>query len=190
MRRILGIAVAVCLVTVFSGNAFAAGKSGRNGMALDGTLSIGTEPASGFGDTLGLGFGMSLDLTRDLGVTTGKLMGRADITYYQWDASEFGVDVSYTRVPIFLGGRFYLPMESRTPFDIYLEGGLEFSFDKAEANVPFLGKRSESELHIGITPGAGIELPLSDTLYVGGSIRLHMITDSYLSVAATIGTKF
>ncbi len=199
MKRSLVIIVAMLTVALFSGNAFAAksSKSSSGGSAeVDGMLSLASDPTGAFGTTLGIGAGVGFDLSDRLKPSSGKIYGRADINWFKWDASEFGIDVSYTKIPIFLGGRYYVPSSS-SDVNVFVEAGLEFSFDKAEVAVPvfFFGgpalKASESALHIGITPGAGIEVPISnDGLFIGGDARYHMITDGYFTLSLVLGKKF
>ncbi len=196
MKRGIFVVVALLVATLLSGNAFAAKASPGYKTEIDGMLSIATEPAGGFGETIGLGVGMGFDLSDTLKPSSGKIFGRVDINYFNWDESVFGVDVEYTRIPIFVGGRYYIPTHD-AKIDIFVEAGLEFSFDKAEAAVvepfpPFNTVRaSESDLNIGITPGIGIEVPISnDGLFVGGDARWHMITDDYFTLSFVIGKKF
>jgi hypothetical protein len=196
MKRFTIMVAVVAMVALLYGNAFAAkASSSSNKTEVDGMLSLASDPVSGFGTTLGLGAGIGFDLTDRLKPSTGKLFGRADINYFSWDESMWGVTLNYTKIPIFVGGRYYVPT-SGSNVDIFVEAGLEFSFDKAEVAVPsffFPGvlKSSESSLHIGITPGAGIEIPISnDGLFIGGDARWHMITDDYFTLSLVLGKKF
>lgn len=196
MKRFSVIVVAVLFAVLVSGTAFSAKASSGSKTEVDGMLSVATEPAGGFGETIGLGVGVGFDLSDTLKPSRGKIYGRADINYFNWDESVFGIDVSYTRVPVFVGGRYYVPM-SGAKIDVFVEAGLEFSFDKAEVAVvapfpPFnTVKASDSELHIGLTPGAGIEVPISnDGLFIGGDARWHMITDDYFTLSFVFGKKF
>ncbi len=196
MKRGILVIVAVLMATLLCGNAFAAKAGAGYKTAVDGMLSVASEPESGFGDTVGVGVGVSFDLSSTLKPSSGKIFGRADINYFSWDASEFGIDVTFTRVPIFLGGRYYIPT-SGSNIDVFVEAGLEFSFDKAEAVVPafppFFGavKSSESDFNIGITPGVGIEVPISnDGWYIGGDARWHIIENDYFTLSFVFGKRF
>jgi hypothetical protein len=91
---------------------------------------------------------------------------------------------------MFFGGpRFFFGPGGTRSIKPFLEGGLELSFDDAEVATPF-GKASDSELNLGLAGGGGIEIPLSDRLKFIVSGRLHVITDDFLSLAATIGASF
>ena len=185
---IIMAATLVMLVT----SAFAAAYA-KDGILIDGTVSIATEPSKGFGNGLGLGVGFGMDMTNKTSIRSGRLMARGDIYYYKWDASVFGVDVTLTRAPVFLGARYYVPVKAGSSMAVYAEGGLELSFDKSEAAAcvgALCVKEGASETNIGISPGAGVEFPLGHNLSLGANIRLHMISDSYLSIGASIGHRF
>lgn len=200
------VVLVLALVLLMAGSAFAqqrgksasksASKSAGGDMVVDGMLSLATEPVDGFGMAIGFGVGFSKDITREAKMRQGKLMARGDLNYYSWSQDTFGVEVTLSRMPIFLGGRYYIPMQGQSNMDVYAEGGLEISFDKAEACLPsfFPGQPpicgSASDTNIGITPGAGIEFPINNNMTVGANARLHLITDSYLTIGATLGYKF
>lgn len=165
----------------------------NDGLIIDGTVSIATEPSKGFGNGLGFGVGFGMDVTNKTSIRSGRLIARGDIHYYKWDTSVFGVDVTLTRMPVFLGARYYVPVKAGSLMALYAEGGLELSFDKSEAAAcagALCVKESASETNIGIAPGAGVEFPLGQNLSLGANIRLHMISDSYLSIGASIGHRF
>ncbi len=196
MGRGIRIFAVMLVATLLCGSAFAAQASGAK-TEVDGMLSVGSDPVSGFGTAVGIGAGIGFDLSDSLRVSSGKLFGRADINYFNWSDTEFGTSLNYTRVPIFLGGRYYVPM-SGSPVDIFLEAGLEISFDSVETAVPifappFFGavKQSENNLNVGISPGIGIEVPISNNgLFVGADARWHLITDSYFTFSFVLGKKF
>jgi hypothetical protein len=199
MKRSLVIIVAMLMVALLGANAFAAKAASSGGGAkteVDGMLSIATDPGAAsygsFGTTLGLGVGVGFDLSDSLKPSSGKIFGRADINYFSWDESVWGISASYTRVPIFVGGRYYIPA-SGSNVAVFVEAGLEFSFDKQEIPLPFFFgiTSSTSDLNIGITPGAGIEVPISkDGLFIGGDARWHIITNDYFTLSLVLGKKF
>ncbi len=165
--------------------AFAAG--GQN--TIDGSLILATAPASGFDSTIGLGVGVTFDMADRMRSRDVRLAVRGDISYFSFDGDFFGVDLSYRRIMFFGGPRFYFGSGGTRSIKPFLEGGLELSFDEVEVGTPF-GKVSDSELHLGLAGGGGIEIPLTDRLKFSVSGRLHVITDDFLSVAATIGASF
>jgi hypothetical protein len=191
MKRFTIMVAVVAMVALLYGNAFAAkASSSSNKTEVDGMLSLASDPVSGFGTTLGLGAGIGFDLSDSLHPSTGRLFGRADINYYDWSGDFWWTGLSYTRIPIFVGGRYYVPA-SGSNVDVFVEAGLELSFDHYDT-AWFPGwKYSKSELNIGITPGAGIEIPISsDGLFIGGDARWHLITDDYFTLSLVLGKKF
>jgi opacity protein-like surface antigen len=196
MKKFLIVAVAALL---FMG--LGAGSASAQGMQIDGTLSIATDPTDGFFGfsdwALGFGVGMSMDLPQQ-GRGAGKLQIRGDLNWYNWDVSGYGFgDFEYERIPVFVGVRYFIPMQSKGDVDLYVEGGAELSFDKVEVGIPALGplgfvivKDEVSDTNFGITPGIGIEIPMANNLVFGANARFHLITDSYLSLGATFGVKF
>ncbi len=195
MKRVSVVIIAVLMLALLGGNAFAAKASSGAKTEVDGMLSIATDPAGGFGTTIGLGAGVGFDLSDRLHPSSGRIFGRVDINYFSWDQSFWGVDLNYTKIPVFVGGRYYIPSQGSN-VDVFVEAGLEFSYDTVDVAVPnfFFGgvmKASESELHIGVTPGVGIEVPVSkDGLFIGGDARWHMITDDYFTLSFVFGKKF
>lgn len=192
MKRFLIVAVAVVLVMGFAGAAFAAkAAQAKGGGMIDGTLSFATEPAGGYGTTIGIGVGVSLDITdrSSFGSKDAKVHIRGDLTYYEWDGSVFGFGISYTRLAAFGGIRYFLPMNGGQSVYPYLEGGLELSYDDAEM-AGFFGTASATEISLGLAGGAGLEIPLSGDLVLGVNGRLHLITDSFLTLGASLGVKF
>ena len=188
MKRLTVLVLAVVL-NVGMGIDTAAAQS--QGVIFDGALIFATEPASAFDPTIGVGFGLSVDMTdrMDLGDKNAKFHLRGDISYFKWKESGPGFKAEYTRIPIFGGVRYFLPVQHDS-IDVFVEGGLELSLDEAEVTLSPLPKVSESELHLGITPGVGIEFPAGDTLVVGGNLRWHIITDDYFTLGAYLGVKF
>jgi opacity protein-like surface antigen len=189
MKRSIVIAIATVLLAASAGSAIAA--QGKGGVMIDGTLSLASEPTSGFGTTVGLGVGASMDITDKIKLSdkNAKIQLRGDLSYYDWDNTEFGFDVSYRRIIAFGGGRYFFPMGGRGTVAPYLEAGLELSYDRVEV-ATFFGKASATEIALGLAGGAGLEIPLADNLVLGFNGRLHLITDSFLTLGASLGVKF
>ena len=187
MRKILFPLLALVLI---SGTAFAAGgQAGQSGPSLDLSGNFATEPAGDFGTTFGLEVGANVPLNRlGMNVATSKtveLQGRASLSYYNWDESIFGVDLEYRRIPFFVGARVLAPVAPQ--LKVYGQLGLELSFDRAEAFLPGLGRVSDSDINIGITPGVGIIFPVSNQVYLGANLNWHIISDSYFTLGVTVG---
>jgi len=185
MRLLLtGLVVAVLLFSAVP--AFAA----QGQTSIDGSLLLATARASGFDAGLGVGIGATVGLPNVKLGGNASMAIRGDMSYFNWDGSFFGVDYSYSSLMFFGGPRIYFGKGGgKGSVMPYVEGGVELSFDSAEVATPF-GKASDSEMHFGLAGGGGIEIPLSDRVKFGVSARLHLITDDFMSVAATIGTTF
>jgi opacity protein-like surface antigen len=194
MKRIEIITLAAFITLSMTAPAFAkAGTSSSQDTEVDGSFVLATAPAAGF-DT---GFGVTFGAGTILNQIDRNLQGRVDISYLTWSASQFGVDVSYTRIPFLFSGRYFIPTRDNR-LKVYIQGGLELSFDKVEAAItlpspPFAFgtvKESSSETRIGLVPGAGIEYKLSPTLGLVADGRWHIITDGYLTVQAGLAAHF
>ncbi len=184
MRLVLaGLIVAVMVVS--AGPASAA--QGNN--TVDGSLILGTAPASGLDMGIGVGAGLTFDISDRMRSSNAKLAIRADLSYLNFDGDYFGVGISYSRLMLFGGPRFYLGGSKGGPKP-FVEGGLEFSHDSYDIYVLGLGKRSVSDTNFGLAGGGGVEIPLQGNLKLSFSGRLHLITDDFLSIAATLGTSF
>jgi hypothetical protein len=194
MKRIAIITLAAFITLSLTAPAFAkAGTTTSQNMEVDGSVVLATAPAAGFG----LGLGVTVGAGAMLPQINKNLQGRFDISYFTWSASEFGADVSYTRIPLLFSGRFIVPTQD-SRLKVYVQGGLELSFDKAEFAIPLPSppfafgtvKGSSSETRIGLVPGAGIEYKLSPTLGLVADTRWHIITDSYFTVQAGLASHF
>lgn len=183
MKRIIVIALTALMTLGLTVPAFA--KEGRSDVEVDGSVVLATAPASGF-DT---GFGVTVGVGAMLPQIDKNLQGRFDLSYFTWSDSQFGIDVSYTRIPFLFSGRYYVPARDNR-LRVYVQGGLELSYDKVEVATPFFGKASATETRIGLVPGAGIEYKLSPTLGFVADARWHIITDSYLTVQFGLASHF
>ena len=188
MKRFVLIALTALIVSSITATAFAksARSSSSQDVEVDGSLAVASAPASGFDTGVGVifGFGMMLpQISKDL-------QGRVEFSYYEWSATRFGLDVTYKRLPVDLGGRFILPTQSGN-LKVFIQGMLEISFDTVEvSNFPFPGTTSKSESHLGLVPGAGIELKINPNLGFVADARWHLITDNYLSLQAGLAYHF
>ncbi len=184
MKKVALIVLGLVLV---SGTAFAAGPGG-SGVSLDLSGNYASEPTGDFGGTLGPEFGVNINLNcvgLDVGATrTVEFQGRASLSWYSWDESIAGEDFDYRRIPIFVGARVLSPVAPQ--FKVYGQLGLELSFDRLEFPVPG-GRASDSDTHLGLTPGVGILFPVSNQLYVGGNLSWHIIDHDYFTLGVTVG---
>lgn len=189
----------LCLASVliaFSAAAYAA--SGDIGLGLS------TEPTGGFGSGFNLSAGVNVS-PADLQIKglPKELDFRADVSYsrwkYSWAMLGFtGFDLKYSRIPIFLGGRFYVPLNVPN-LKFYAEAGMEISIDTVDYPLYFWNagnlkwsyqSTSRSSVEIGLTPGAGFQYDINKQIYVGANARFHFISDSYFTLGINVGTKF
>lgn len=187
----LFIVMFVLMFTLVAGAAFAA--SAAPAIEGDASLVIGTAPESGWGTGIGFNVGGGMMLPQ----VDKNLQVRVDISYIKWSMSDFGFDVSFTRIPITASGRYYIPLQNN--LKAYVQGGLELSIDKSEAVIPgftFFGVTtasqtvSSSETNFGITPGAGISFDLNKNLSIVADARYHIITGGYLTLQAGAAYHF
>jgi opacity protein-like surface antigen len=195
MKRLTSVVLAVFLVLCITTAASAESSKKSSSsvkvgdLEVDASLVLASAPASDFNTTLGLTIGVGKMLPQ----IDKNLQGRVEISYFSWSASEFGVDVSYTRVPIGAGARYFIPTQD-PKLKAFVQGMLELSFDKVEAavSIPPFGavKSSASETRLGLVPGAGIEYMVQPNLGITADFRVHIITDSYYTLGAGMAYHF
>lgn len=162
--------------------------SAASGSSLEGFLGIGTEPRNDFGTGFGVGLGLNVDFNDVFNVSnpssTKDLKIRTDISYFHWEEDSFWADIDYTRVPVFLGLRYFVPRgKIKAPaLGIFGEAGFELSFD--DVDTP---RGSDSDVDFGIPIGGGIQFRVSDTTYLGLSLRIHLISNTYTTLLGTVG---
>jgi hypothetical protein len=158
-------------------------------------LSSGSEPVRDFGSTTGFGAGLNIPFSRlwevDLGGHEGNMFFRADISYYRW-SERFSVrrtrpKVALRRVPLFIAARYLHGLTDRLGF--FGEAGLEISFDETTIEWPGAAS-SDSEVNGGIAFGGGLEYSWAGDYFAGASLRLHALSDNFVSLAAFLGKRF
>ncbi len=191
MKRI-ALLMLVVLVLGMTATAFAKTKESsspyQQGVEVDASLVVASAPASGFDTGVGVTFGAGTMLPQ----IDRNLQGRVELSYFSWSATEFGVDVTYTRIPIDIAGRYYIPTQADN-LKLYLQAGLEISFDKVEAAVPSpFGSitSSESTSNLGIVPGVGIDYKINQNLSLVADLRAHLISDSYMTIQGGVAYHF
>ena len=185
MKRIVIIFAAVLLALSTGTQAFA--KSEQMGNAeVDASLVWASAPASGFDSTIGLAIGAGIMLPQ----IDKNLQGRVDITFLSFDGSFFGTDVTYSRVPVTVSGRYYIPTDQSVK--IYGQAGAELSFDKVETASPFFPglKASASDVNLGLVGGVGVDVAITPQLSFVADARLHVITDYYLTIQGGVALHF
>jgi len=185
MKKIVFVALVALAFLDLTATAFAkeakSSGSSSQGVEMDASLVVASAPASGFDTGLGVNFGLGVRLPQ----IDKNLQARVDLSYISWSATEFDVNVDYTRVPIFVGARYFIPTQN-DKLKVFVEGGLELSFDSVDVVFPPFGRSSESEVHLGIVPGAGIEVKIAPNLGIVAGARWHLITDDYLTLQGGI----
>jgi len=173
MKKI-AIALLVMMTVATGSQAIAQTRADHGTYEFSGALDFATGPDT-FDDSYGLTFGagyMLNNISRDL-------QARIDISYFPFEQDVANTNVDYTRVPINISGRYYIPLRDR--LNLFAEAGLEVSFDEAEF-VDVLGvKHSESDTNWGVTPGFGAEYFVSQDMSIFALGRFHVITDDYFS---------
>jgi hypothetical protein len=193
MKRIVLTVLIVLVLLGMTATAFAKTKktssssdsSAPEGLEVDASLVLATAPASGFDTGIGVNIGAGMMLPQ----IDKNLQGRVEISYLTWSASELGFNLTYTRIPIDFAGRYYIPTQASN-LKVYVQAGLELSYDKAEAAVPIFGKTSSTETNLGIVPGAGIDVKINKNLSFVADLRAHIIDDSYLTIQGGVAYHF
>lgn len=151
--------------------------------ALDLTLDVATEPATGFGSTVGFTAGGGYEVADNLQV-------RGDISYYNWSQDVvvpgFGFvpniseSFSYTRIPLDVGVRYFFQLPPKD-LKVYAQGELEISFDSVDTSV-FGVKETANDVHAGVVLGGGVDYALSKEFSIGANLKGHIITDGYVTL--------
>ncbi len=189
MKKIALLILVVLVLLGMTATAFAKTvESYQQGVEVDASLVVASAPASGFDTGVGVTFGAGTMLPQ----IDRNLQGRVELSYFSWSATEFGVDVTYTRIPIDIAGRYYIPTQADN-LKLYLQAGLEISFDKVEAAGPSpfgTSTSSESTSNLGIVPGVGIDYKINQNLSLVADLRAHLISDSYLTIQGGVAYHF
>lgn len=173
MKKLTIVVLALLLVAGAGATVFAATRSGGE-KEFSGAFAYGTGPAdfdNGFGLSFGAGYMMN---------NINNLQARLDISYFLFDRDVANTNVDLTRIPVAVGGRYFFSTMDK--LNLFGEAAVEASFDDAEF-VDVLGvKHSESEVNWGVTPGAGAEYFIQDTMSLFALGRFHIVSDDYFSL--------
>ena len=162
---------------------------------LDAALGIGTEPAARLGSTFGLRVGyqdkfLKLFPNASDNEFTQALLFRADVSYFSWKKDFSGAKLTFRRLPVFVGGRYFIPVDLGGAV-LFSDGGIEVSFDKADAGAcgPGFGcgSVSASDINAGVAAGIGVEVPLDESLTLGADLRWHLVSDNYFTLMGFVG---
>jgi opacity protein-like surface antigen len=158
---------------------------------VDFGIGIATESYSGSGTGLALSMGVGYELLKISAISGGTLQVRGDIGYNRWSESEFGSDLTITRIPLSGAARLYIPVANK--LRVFGEAGLEISFDSAEVAIPTVfggGKVTADDTNVGLLLGGGIEYTVAPNVFVNGALRIHAIDNGYLNALVGVGFKF
>lgn len=160
---------------------------------LDAALGIGTEPAARLGSTFGLRVGyqdefLKLFPNASDNEFTQALLFRADVSYFSWKKDFSGAKLKYRRLPVFVGGRYFIPVDLGGAA-LFSDGGVEVSFDSADVCVSGIGcgSASASDINAGVAAGIGVEVPLDESLTLGADLRWHLVSDNYFTLMGFVG---
>lgn len=177
------VAIMLLALAIVPGTALAQSAApAGSGISIDLSGNYASEPDGGFGGTFGLELGGNVDLTKSFDAPKSlEIQGRASLSYYNWDDTVLGQELEYRRIPLFVGGRVLTPIAPQ--LKLYGQLGVELSFDKKE----HFASGSDNDTHLGLAPGVGVIVPLSNQFYVGGDLGWHITKDNYVTLGVTVG---
>ncbi len=146
---------------------------------LDASLGLATGPGdydSGWGFSIGAGYTLA-SIDKDL-------QARIDISFWDFRHDFPWGSGTYTRVPITIGARYYLPLDPK--LRAFGQVGLESSID----NFDTASHESKSELNIGLAPGVGVEFFINPQTSIFAVGIAHLISDDYFSMNFGVATHF
>jgi hypothetical protein len=186
MKKLLLPVSILAIVMLVATGANAQGKIAVN-IGADVLMPIGS-----FSDAVSIGFG---------GTAQGEylLAPNASLTlksgYVTWSAKDVpsGFKVSYSGIPILVGGKYYFMPEGKTRFYGTLEVGLMILSASAEGTYGGQTyKTSASETDFSVAPGVGVEIAAGAKGAIDISARYWGIfkDGSASNIGARVGYKF
>ncbi len=177
--RILAALYFVCGIFLASSPAATASDGGRfTNFSVDAGAASTTSPADGWENATGLSLGLVYRLSNNAGI-------RVAVERYKFTATSS--TTSYTRIPVFLGGRFYFWNMG----DIWSHAdlGMEMSMDEMQP-VSGVGSTTETQSNMGGAALYGILYEISDHLFMGANGKIHLNKNSYWSYGIYLGMVF
>lgn len=163
-----------------------ASAQGRMGFDISGNYA--TEPKSGFGGEFGFEVGFNADFaTLGVPITLGENIqsqARVSVGFYDFDRTVPIGTLDYERIPVFLGGRFIMPVSP--PLNLYGDLGLELSFDK-EGRIVGPVIDTKRSLRVGVRPQVGVIYRITESVFLGANLGYHLIKDDYFTLGAMVG---
>ena len=146
---------------------------------IDGSLAFASGPG-GYDGGVGLNFGAGYALR----TIDPNLQARFDISLYTFNTNFTWGTGLYTRTPIIVSARYYMPVGGR--LRAYGQAGFETSIDGFDT----ADHQRKNEVNFGIAPGAGVEFFFTQTTSVFGLAIVHLISDSYVSMQIGVAGYF
>ena len=188
MNKLIWFVAAIICINV----AFAEGTLASPLVTIDGAVSLSSDSYwdDEFGNTIGYGVGANLDWSKTK--RDARVVMRTDLSYEKWKNSTTYTTWSFTKIPLFLGVRFY------TPWYVFIEGGLEVVYEewKSSYTGPLFGilstgsNNSSRSYTAGFAPGIGVEFPLSGNMTCGIHARYHVGPDFHGTLGGFVGYHF
>jgi hypothetical protein len=175
----------VVFITLFAGTICYAMSGGSEGAASSGAFEFDGSfaPATGPGD-YGSGFGINFGAGYMLKSIDKNLQARFDVAFYHFDNDFPWGSGTYTRVPIIVGARYYVPIVDK--LRVFGQAGLETSVDDFDNAA----HQKKHEVNLGIAPGGGIEFFVHPKVGVFALGVAHLIADSYFSMQFGVAAHF
>ena len=180
MKQSATIAFVICILlsAATAGYANPTGSMETGDFSIDGSFGVASGPGSfdqGFGVNFGAGY-MLKGIDRNL-------QARVDLSFFEFEY-DYGwgggtYDLTYTRVPLTVGARYYFPILER--LRAFAQAGLETSFDSFDY-YDNGAKQSKNEVNFGVSAGGGAEFFFNRNASAFALGRVHMIADSYFSM--------
>ncbi len=168
------LATAFVFATVVPAASAAPASSVTAANEIDATFGFGSGPGD-FDAAAGFSFGAGTMLPS----IDKNLQARIDVSYFDFSRDFFSTTPHYTRIPITISGRYYVPLDDRVR--IFGQVGIETSVDSKDEFTAF-GLQSRDHVRVGITPGAGIEFFFTPDFSVFALGNAHLVSDSYFSM--------
>jgi len=169
--------LSLALLILISASAFARMKGDHS---LGGALEVGIPIDDDFNNSVGTGFGLTLNYNR---VLTPDIVLIATTGYIYWAGEEYmGSSWTWGEIPVKGGVKYFFNNNfygiGQLAFHIY-----SFSMEYTD---PYLGKisTSDSETEVGVALGVGYEYPINDKMTFDANVRYELNDFDYLAIGA------
>lgn len=177
-NRILAALYIVCGIMIATPSFAHATESGRFiNFSVDVGAATSTSPGSSWDNATGLSLGLVYRLSNNTGI-------RLAVERYKF-TSTISSD-TYTRTPVFLGGRFYF--WNFGDLWSHADLGMEMSMDQKQSTTA--GVSTDAQSNIGGAALYGILYEISNHLFMGADAKIHLNKNSYWSYGIYLGMVF